>query len=207
MNWVQSLYATLRVVSAGAFLSMASTHAFSAAITDVDLQLISPTYENPSAVGSGTRNDKARKLNSLTGLFEGDRWKLLDRTNKDSRQFEDVTFTINAETGERSGSWDMSWSGTGLGIYMDIVLVTKAGGEWGAYLFESVLIDNSVTTANGNFAISWVNNRLRTPRLGRASIYGRLASAPDPVLISIPSSMGLMSLALCLVGAARRRAC
>ena len=131
-----------------------SAQANSLAISDVNFGLLPDATTQAAAAHLGNRNDTARRVNRIDGLFEGDRWRLLDRTNRDSNNFRDTTFELTADTGQRSGSWNLSWSGTDIPLYMDLVFVVKAGQNWGAYLVESVNVGGGLLAAFGSFEVT-----------------------------------------------------
>jgi len=123
------------VISLGASLLASQAHAI--AITDATIQNSIGGLDSSSAAVLGLGKIKNANINALTGLFAGDSWSLLDRTNKPSKPFNAVNFLLTANTGQRSGEWGVSWDDTDVPAYMDYVLVLKSGKQWGAYLFES----------------------------------------------------------------------
>lgn len=173
-------------VSLGACLLASHVHA--AAITDINIQG-SGGFDGPAAVFSGSGKPRKDTINALAGLFEGDAWSLLDKTNKPSAPYNDVVFQLNADTRRRSGIWELNWDTPEFSPNMDFILLLKAGKQWGAYLIPAAGLGPMAQTLAGNFEISWVNKKGRTPKLRYASMYGRDAS--DPALVTDSSAVAI----------------
>ncbi|MEZ5504302.1 MAG: hypothetical protein R3E50_17200 [Halioglobus sp.] len=179
---------TAAFISLGACLLASQAQAI--AITDVNLQLSGGGSANPSAAELAQNKPKKAKINALTGLFAGDPWTLLDKSNKPSKTFQGVDFVLTADTGQRSGDWQVSWGAADLPLNMDFVLVLKSGEKWGAYLFEAGSFSDPSGIAGGDFDISWLNKHGKTPKLQKASIFGRVADATLPPGDIQPGSSG-----------------
>jgi hypothetical protein len=161
------------VISLGVFLFASQTYAFG--VTDVSINNLAGTFESSSAVQRGKGNFKKADIN---GLFAGDPWALLDTTDKSSNDFLDVSFLFTADAKQKSGAWELNWSGSPLPLYMDFALIMKGGKEWGAYLFESRNVNSGTGAADGKFLMPSVSKKGRIPKLRQASIFGRLAEIP-----------------------------
>gem|GEM_PF-2010559 len=164
------------VISLGACLLASQAHAI--AISDATIQNPTGGLEPSSAAVLEKGKIKNANINALTGLFAGDAWTLLDRTNKASKPFNDVNFLLAADTGQRSGEWALSWDGFDFPAYMDYVLVLKSGKQWSAYLFDSASLVADSQDVAGTFKISWLNKKGKIAKLRHASIFGRIGEAP-----------------------------
>lgn len=184
-------------VIVGVLTLMSATYAKAVAITDVTFD--GNNANSASALVSG--NDTVAAVN---GLFNGDAFTLLDKTDGNSTEISGVTFIISANVD--AGTFELSWAETGLPglpISMDFVLVNKASTNWAAYLFlDQTFIDETTLgtgSGSGAFTISWLNNAGKPYELSHMSFYGRAITVPndddsDPV--SEPSSLALIGLAL-----------
>lgn len=164
------------VVTLGAYLL--ASHAQAVAITDASILGAAGAFQSSSAVQSGKGKPKKEHINGFSGIFAGEPWSLLDKTNKPAEPFNDVLFLLSADVRKRSGTWELSSDKPYIPPLMDFLLLLKSGKHWGAYLFEAGVIDPVDQAIGGNFEISWVNKKGRIPKLRYASIYGRLADVP-----------------------------
>ncbi len=158
----------------GASLLAFQAHAIS--ITDVSVQTSEGIFTNPSAAYLGQGKAKKAAINALTGLFAGDPWKPLDKTNKPSKPFDGVNFTLTADTGMKAGEWDLAWTESNLPQTMDFILLVKGGRKWGAYLFEAGSIFSDSGKIDGLFEMSLLNNFGKVAKLRKATIFGRVAA-------------------------------
>lgn len=165
------------VLYLGAFLLSSQVHAVS--ITDVSIQTSTGVFQNPSAAYLGQGKAKKAAINGLTGLFAGDPWTPLDKTNKASKTFNGVDFTLTADVRQKSGEWGLAWNDAALLQTMDFILVLKGGKKWGAYLFESGSLFSDAGGINGLFEMTLLNKRGKLAKLRRATIYGRVAALQD----------------------------
>jgi hypothetical protein len=196
------------VIALGVSLLAAQAHAI--AVSNATIRNSQGGFDNASATWLGQGHIKDANIDALPGLFEGDHWSLLDRTNKSSKTFNGVNFLLTADTHQRTGDWSLDWIGSGAPAYMDYVLVLKSGKQWGAFLFDSVSLD--VDDLGGNFGISWLNKKGKIGKLRHASIFGRVGVAPDdptdpgdpgnpggPNNVPVPGSLALLAMGLGLL--------
>jgi hypothetical protein len=198
------------VIGMAASLIAAQGHA-AISVSDATVQNATAGLTNASATVMGQGKIKNAKVNEFTGLFAGNEWSKLDRTNQSSKTFEGVNFVLAADTGQNSGEWFLDWSGAAVPEYMDYVLVLKSGKQWGAFLFESVNPSLDLQDLGGTFQISWLNQKGKYGKLRHASIFGRVGDAPvidppdgpddpnDPNGVPIPGSLALLVMGLGLM--------
>lgn len=170
----------LRVALLGLGASVLTSQAYGIAITDVNIQTSEGVFVNPSAAYLGQGKAKKSAINGLTGLFAGDPWTPLDKTNKPSKTFNAVDFVLTADTRKRSGGWELAWGDSELPQTMEFILVLKGGKKWGAYLLEAGNMFSDTGGIDGLFEMSLLNKRGKIAKLRRATIYGRVASIDIP---------------------------
>lgn len=187
-------------------LSLFSVLANAIAITDV-------TYEGQNAddaklVGG---NDNVAAIN---GLYSGDPWTLLAKSDDagDGFSIGGVDFNLVADHDQNVGTYTLSWftdDASNLPLLMDFVFVSKAGADYGAYLFSAKEFlgeydfgtESWTGEGEGTFEISWMNGN-STPGLSHSSVYGRIV---ESVVVSEPASIVLFGLGLVGLGFARRK--
>jgi len=160
-------------------LSVLASQSHAVAISDINIQTSEGVFTNPTAAYLGQGKAKKSAINALTGLFAGDPWSPLDKTNKPSKTFNGVDFLLTADTRQKSGDWGLSWGASDLPQSMDFIVVLKGGKKWGAYLFEAGSLFSDSGSIAGLFEMSLLNQRGKTAKLRRATIYGRVAAAQD----------------------------
>ncbi|RLQ20373.1 hypothetical protein DWB85_17915 [Seongchinamella sediminis] len=171
-------------------------------VNDVVFRVLPGDYQYADAAQLLGGNDSLSAINALNGGFAGDAWSLLDKTGESASAFFGVTFELTAQLGATSGSFELSWSETGspgLPLSMDFVFVSKAAGNWGAYLFESIDFSSDPLSGDGLFEVTWSNNGGQAPGLSHASIYGRLVDSTrsgGEGRIPLPGTLVLVGLGL-----------
>ena len=118
----------------------------------------------------------------------------------------DAMFTLT-ETGSggSTGSWDLSWSGSDLPVEMNIAAVLKGSNYWTAYLFKDENFDVTPTTADGTWAVQFLNDGGQIPSLSHFSLYYSDLSIPPPPSVAEPASLASLGLGLLGLWFVRRR--
>ncbi|MEZ5572925.1 MAG: hypothetical protein R3E64_13010 [Halioglobus sp.] len=170
-------------------LCLLASQAHAIAVSAVTLQNSGGGYDNASASAQGLKKPKKSVINGLDGLFAGDQWTVLDKSNKPSKTFNGVDFVLTADSRQRSGDWGLTWNDSDLAQYMDFVVILKGGKQWAAYLFEAGSIGVDSLSANGIFDMPLVKKKNgKTAKLRRATIMGRLADLPIDIDVPPPGS-------------------
>lgn len=150
------------ILTISVLLSFATmAYAVPCAVSDMQLN----GFNADACSGPNPDNDNVTLINGLNGLFAGNSWTEIAKDDgpgvADTGSIDGVTFTVKATTG-KSGTWDLTWTGSALPATVDLVAVLKGAGYWSAFLFDNELLlapgtnlpDDSwkitFTTPNGN---------------------------------------------------------
>jgi hypothetical protein len=130
--------------------------------------------ENPEGTGSGTLGD-------ISFDFE----------------------TLNYDFEEKSGEFSLTWTGSGLPTYLDLVFGFGAGDDMAFYGFNDVYLGITPNAANGTFVMTLTNpSGQNYYDLSHAMVFGRDPGNPVPE----PATMLLFGAGLAgLAGVARRK--
>lgn len=106
----------------------------------------------------------------------------------------DFTLSFARDSGNKSGSWTLSWTGGPESI--DLALAIHAGGRSGVFLFndQALAADSNGT---GTWRIEWLNNGGQIPDFSNIAIYGRQGdvSVPEPAALALLGLGGLLAAA------------
>ena len=129
----------------------------------------------------------------------GSGWTFLVKDDGDveSENFMGVDFQLDADIGDKSGSWTLSWSGSGLPLTLDLVGTLGGGSKLAAYLFEGVNFLNDPAQGTGSFEISFTNPGNANPELSNLNLFGRATDElRPPAEIPTPAPLALLGLGL-----------
>jgi hypothetical protein len=154
-------------------------------------------------------NDNAEAINELGPYFFGSEFSLLGTTGTTppdlSGTLDGITLSFEAfNVGDKSGTWDLTWSGIGFPVTIDIVAVLKGGNGYAAFLFDDEFLPAPGTNIPDDiWRITFNNNGGKIPDLSHMSLYARDVRH-DPV--PEPATMVLFGTGLVgLAGLARRK--
>lgn len=142
------------------------------------------------------------KLNTITGQNASSNWVTFSPG---------LDFKISGlNTANAGGAFTVEWQGTSLPTYFDFVFgfgigTTQVNPNISYYGFDEIYLSNAHQTANGTYAMTFVNPGTQFPDLSHLMVYGNMGETPPPA-VPEPATMLLFGTGLAgLAAVARRR--